>query len=72
MAAVTAVVAAKFATPNGNKWTRVAVGAAPGENVTVGALDDGEDVTGALVCHDYCFEVCFFRVLNKSDSKSAA
>lgn len=60
MAAIAAVVATEFATPNGNKWTRVAVGAAPGKNVTVGALDDGEDVTGALVCHGDCIEGGFF------------
>lgn len=58
MAAVATVVATQFATPNGNEWARVAVGTAPGKNVTVGALDDGEDVTGALVCHDDSLRGC--------------
>lgn len=60
MAAGAAIVAADFATPNSHKWTRVAIRAAPGKNVTVGALDDGEDVRApSLVCHVDCFEACF-------------
>lgn len=60
MAVVAPVVATEFATPNGPPWTRVAVGAAPGKNVTVGALDDGEGVTGALVCHVDCLRSVTF------------
>lgn len=54
MAAVATIVAAEFAAPDSDKWTRVAVRATPGKNVAICALDDGEYVTGTLVCHDDC------------------
>lgn len=40
-----------LAAPNGHKGSRVTVGAAPSQNVAIGSLDNGEDVTGALVGH---------------------
>jgi hypothetical protein len=51
VAVVATIVAAELATPNGNEWSSIAVGATPGKNVAVGCLDDGEDVTGALIGH---------------------
>ncbi|QKX59827.1 uncharacterized protein TRUGW13939_06969 [Talaromyces rugulosus] len=51
MAVVAPVVAADLAAPDGHKGTRVAVGAAPGQDVAVGALHNGEHMTGALVGH---------------------
>lgn len=59
MAVIAAVVTAEFATPNRRPWTWVAVGAAPGKDITVGALDNGEDVTGALVCHVFVLTCSF-------------
>lgn len=40
-----------LAPPNGHKGSRVAVGAAPSQDVAIGSLDNGEDMTGALVGH---------------------
>lgn len=51
MAVVAAVVAADLAAPDSHKRPRVAVGAAPGQDVAVGALHNGKDVAGALVGH---------------------
>lgn len=51
MAVVATVVAAELAAPDGPEGTRVAVGAAPGQDVAVGSLDNGEYMTGALVGH---------------------
>lgn len=51
MAVVAPVVATDLAAPDGPKGTRVAVGAAPGQDVAVGGLDNCEDMAGALVGH---------------------
>lgn len=40
-----------LAAPNGHKGSRVTVRAAPSQDVAIGSLDNGEDVTGALVGH---------------------
>lgn len=40
-----------FATPNSHKWSRIAVGTAPGQDVAIGSLDNGKDVAGTLVGH---------------------
>jgi hypothetical protein len=52
VAGVAATMATDLAPPDSNEGARVAVGAAPGQDVAIGGLHDGEDVTGALVCHD--------------------
>ncbi|KAJ5474922.1 hypothetical protein N7475_004488 [Penicillium sp. IBT 31633x] len=41
-----------LAAPDSHKGTRVAVGTAPGQDVPIGRLDNGEDMTGTLVGHD--------------------
>lgn len=51
MASVAATMATDLASPDSNEGARVAVGTAPGQDVAIGCLHDGEDVTGALVCH---------------------
>jgi hypothetical protein len=51
MAVVAPVVTTDLAAPDGHKGAGVAVGAAPGQDVAVSALDNGEYMTGALVCH---------------------
>lgn len=40
-----------LAPPNSHEGSRVAVRAAPSQDVAIGSLDNGEDVTGALVGH---------------------
>ena len=44
-------MATDLAAPDGHKGARVAVGAAPRQDVAVGCLHNGEDVAGALVGH---------------------
>lgn len=44
-------MATDLAAPDRHEGARVAVGAAPCQDVAVGSLDDGEDMTGALVGH---------------------
>lgn len=51
VAGIAARMAAELAAPDGHEGARVAVGAAPGEDVAIGGLHNGEDVAGALVCH---------------------
>lgn len=41
-----------LAPPDGHEGARVAVGAAPRQDVAIGRLDNGKDMTGALVGHD--------------------
>jgi hypothetical protein len=48
---IAAIVATDLTAPDGHKGARIAVGAAPGENVAVGPLHNGEDVPGALIGH---------------------
>lgn len=52
VAGVTATMATDLAPPDSNEGARVAVGAAPGQDVAIGGLHNGEDVAGTLVCHD--------------------
>ncbi|KAJ5963212.1 uncharacterized protein N7479_003088 [Penicillium vulpinum] len=40
-----------LATPNSHKGPRVAVRATPGQDVAIGSLNNGKDVTGTLVGH---------------------
>lgn len=51
VASITATMSTDLAAPNGYKGSRVAVGAAPSQDVAIGRLDNGKDVTGALVSH---------------------
>lgn len=51
MAVVAPAVVANLAAPNGHEWARIAVGATPGEDVPVGGLHNGEDMSRALVGH---------------------
>lgn len=56
LGAVTSIaptVATDLAAPDGDEGAGGAIGAAPGQDVAIGSLDDGEDVTRALVGH--CF-----------------
>lgn len=52
VAGVAATMATDLAPPDSNEGARVAVGAAPGQDVAIGGLHNGEDMAGALVCHD--------------------
>ncbi|KAJ5756926.1 uncharacterized protein N7511_007108 [Penicillium nucicola] len=45
-------MATNLTAPDSHKGSRVAVGASPGQDVAVGSLDNGKDVTGTLVGHD--------------------
>jgi hypothetical protein len=58
MTRIAAAMPADLAAPDGHKRPGGAVGAAPGEDVAVGGLDDGEGVAGALVCHVVSGLVC--------------
>jgi hypothetical protein len=51
VANIAATVATDLAAPDSHKGSRVAVRAAPGQNVAVGSLDNGKEVTGTLVGH---------------------
>lgn len=51
MASIASTMATYLAPPDRDKGTRVAVGAAPGQDVAIGSLHDGEDMSGALVGH---------------------
>lgn len=51
MAGIAPAMATDLAAPDSHKGARVAVGAPPGQDIAVCRLDDGEDVTGALVGH---------------------
>lgn len=44
-------MATDLAAPDSDKGAGGTVGTAPGEDIAIGSLDDGEDVAGALVCH---------------------
>jgi hypothetical protein len=44
-------MATGLAAPDSDKWTRVTIGTTPSQDVAIGSLDDGKDVTGALVGH---------------------
>lgn len=63
MAGIAATVAADLAAPDGHEWTRAAVGAAPGQDVAVGGLHDGEHMPRALVGH-FCLS-CSADVLRR-------
>lgn len=51
VACVTATVATDLAAPDGHKRSRIAVGTAPGQDIPIGGLHDGEYMSGALVGH---------------------
>lgn len=51
MAAIAAAMSTDLAPPDSHKGARVAVRATPCQDVAIGGLDDGEDMTGALVGH---------------------
>ena len=51
VACVTATVATDLAAPDGHKRPRIAVGAAPSQDIPIGGLHDGEDMSRALVGH---------------------
>ena len=51
MASIAPTMTTDLAAPNGHKGSRVTVRAAPSQDVAIGSLDNGEDVTGALVGH---------------------
>lgn len=51
MAGIAPTMPADLASPDGDEWTRVAVGAAPCQDVAIGGLHNGEDMPGALVGH---------------------
>lgn len=51
VASIAPTMTTDLAAPNGHKGSRVAVGAAPSQDIAIGSLDNGEDVTGALVGH---------------------
>lgn len=48
---IASTMATDLAAPDCHKRTRVAVGTAPCQDVPIGGLDDGKDVTRALVGH---------------------
>lgn len=57
LGAVTSIaptVATDLAAPDSDEGAGGAIGATPGQDVAVGRLDNGKDVTGALVGH--CLE----------------
>lgn len=51
VACVTATVATDLAAPDGHKRSRIAVGTAPGQDIPIGGLHDGEYMSGALIGH---------------------
>lgn len=51
VAGVASAMPTDLAPPDGDKGARVAVRAAPRQDVAIGSLDDGKDMTGALVGH---------------------
>ena len=51
MASIAATMTTDLAAPDSHKGSRVAVRAAPGQDVAIGSLDNGKDVTGTLVGH---------------------
>jgi hypothetical protein len=51
VASIAATVATDLAAPDSHKGSRAADRAAPGQNVAVGSLDNGKDVTGTLGGH---------------------
>lgn len=51
MAGIAATVTTYLASPDSHERTRITIRAMPGEDVAIGSLDDGEDVTGTLVGH---------------------
>jgi hypothetical protein len=51
VAGIAATMATGLAAPDRHKWSRVTIGTTPSENIAIGSLDNGEDVTGALVGH---------------------
>lgn len=51
---VAPTMATDLAPPDSHERAGVAVRAAPGEDIAIGSLDDGEGVAGALVCHGVC------------------
>lgn len=59
VACIAATVATDLAAPDCHKGTRIAVRTAPGENIPIGSLDNGKNMTGALVGH-FSSCVCLF------------
>lgn len=53
VAGIASTMATDLAPPDRDKWTRVAVGAAPCQDVAIGGLHDGKDMSGALVGHGW-------------------
>lgn len=62
MASIAATMTTDLAAPDSHKGSRVAVGAAPGQNVAIGSLDNGKDVTGTLVGHVDISEAAIVRL----------
>jgi hypothetical protein len=54
-------MATDLAAPDGDKGTGGTVRAAPGQDIAISRLDDGEDMTGALVCHPLRISVTGMR-----------
>jgi hypothetical protein len=52
VAGIAATVATDLAAPDGHEGSGVAIRAPPCQDVAIRRLNDGEDVTGALVGHD--------------------
>lgn len=51
VASVAATMATGLAAPDGHKGTGVAIGTAPSQDIAISGLDDGKNMTGALVGH---------------------
>lgn len=51
MASIAPTMTTDLAAPNGHKGSWVAIGATPSQDVAIGSLDNGKDMTGALVGH---------------------
>lgn len=58
LAGIAAVPPTEHALPDGDEGSRVAVGAAPDEDVAVGGLDGLELVRARWVCHFVVVRVC--------------
>lgn len=61
-------MAADLTAPDRHERAAIAVRAAPGEDVAVGALHDGEHMSGALVGHD---DGCLDRYSCRGSCQSA-
>ncbi|KAJ5641811.1 hypothetical protein N7490_005811 [Penicillium lividum] len=51
VASIAPTVATDLTAPDSNKWAGIAIRASPCQDIAICRLDDGEDVTGALVGH---------------------